>query len=212
MTTPWQRYQADLQREDFSHDPAQENAVRLLQDLHERLIARYRAREGGLVAWWARLRGRRREPETGLYLGGGVGRGKTYLVDTFFDCLPFQRKLRVHFHRFMRDGDPAPLVPILHHNVLDLVTLAADPELHVIPALASTWTKSQDGRTYTFRLRPDVRFHDGKALTADDVVFSFEVEDNVCVNEIKLSYRMRSWSWNDDAGRDVRWPCSDHRR
>ena len=102
MTTPWQRYQADLQREDFSHDPAQENAVRLLQDLHERLIARHRDQRGGLVAWWARLRGQRREPETGLYLWGGVGRGKTYLVDTFYDCLPFRRKLRVHFHRFMR--------------------------------------------------------------------------------------------------------------
>ena len=38
MTTPWQRYQADLEREDFSHDPAQEAAVRLLQDLYERLL------------------------------------------------------------------------------------------------------------------------------------------------------------------------------
>jgi peptide/nickel transport system substrate-binding protein/oligopeptide transport system substrate-binding protein len=50
--------------------------------------------------------------------------------------------------------------------------VAADPELHVMPALASTWTKSQDGRTYTFRLRPDVRFHDGEPVTADDVVFT----------------------------------------
>ena len=41
MTTPWQRYQADLQREGFSHDPAQEEAVRLLQDLYERLLQRH---------------------------------------------------------------------------------------------------------------------------------------------------------------------------
>ncbi len=40
-------------------------------------------------------------PLQGLYFWGGVGRGKTYLVDTFFECLPTERKLRVHFHRFM---------------------------------------------------------------------------------------------------------------
>ena len=39
VQTPWQRYQADLKREGFSHDPAQEAAVRLLQDLYERLLA-----------------------------------------------------------------------------------------------------------------------------------------------------------------------------
>jgi cell division protein ZapE len=40
-------------------------------------------------------------PIDGLYFWGGVGRGKTYLVDTFFDCLPFEDKMRMHFHRFM---------------------------------------------------------------------------------------------------------------
>ncbi len=103
MTTPWQRYQADLQREGFSHDPAQEAAVRLLEDLYQRLLQRHQSREsGGLSALFAKLRKQQPEPETGLYLWGGVGRGKTYLVDTFFDCLPFERKLRVHFHRFMQ--------------------------------------------------------------------------------------------------------------
>ncbi len=102
MTTPWQRYQADLQREDFSHDPAQEHAVELLQDLYERLLVRHREQPGGLVGWWRKIRGEDIEPEIGLYLWGGVGRGKTYLVDTFYDCLPFAQKLRVHFHRFMQ--------------------------------------------------------------------------------------------------------------
>jgi len=102
MTTPWQRYQADLQREEFSHDPAQEQAVLLLQNLYERLLARRREQSGGIVGWLRRLRGDPTEPETGLYLWGGVGRGKTYLVDTFYDCLPFGQKMRVHFHRFMQ--------------------------------------------------------------------------------------------------------------
>lgn len=102
MTTPWERYQLDLQREDFAHDPAQEHAVQLLQDLYERLVARAAERSGGMARWLRQLRGEREEPETGLYFWGGVGRGKTYLVDCFFDCLPFSRKLRVHFNRFMQ--------------------------------------------------------------------------------------------------------------
>ncbi|GHD10043.1 cell division protein ZapE [Halioglobus japonicus] len=102
MSTPWQRYQSDLQREGFSHDPAQEEAVRLLQDLYERLVARYQQRETGLGSFIRRLRKQPLEPEVGLYLWGGVGRGKTYLVDTFHDSLPFERKLRIHFHRFMQ--------------------------------------------------------------------------------------------------------------
>jgi len=99
--TPWERYQQDLLRDDFSHDPAQERAVLALQDLHERLCRRHEARQG----WRGRLRrmaGGRQAPEPGLYFWGGVGRGKTYLMDAFYDCLPFEAKLRVHFHRFMQ--------------------------------------------------------------------------------------------------------------
>lgn len=51
--------------------------------------------------WWAKLRGKQRKPVTGLYLWGGVGRGKTWLMDVFFDSLPQEQKLRIHFHRFM---------------------------------------------------------------------------------------------------------------
>ena len=40
-------------------------------------------------------------PIRGLYLWGAVGRGKTFLVDLLFESLPTQRKLRLHFHRFM---------------------------------------------------------------------------------------------------------------
>ncbi len=51
--------------------------------------------------WWARIRGKRPAPVTGLYMWGGVGRGKTWLMDLFFDSLPGKAKLRIHFHRFM---------------------------------------------------------------------------------------------------------------
>lgn len=99
--TPLQRYHRDLERPDFLPDDAQAHAVALLQDLYDRLLDRERA-EARLAFRLKRLIGGAVEPERGLYFWGGVGRGKTYLVDTFFDSLPLKRKLRVHFHRFMQ--------------------------------------------------------------------------------------------------------------
>ncbi|BCA27242.1 cell division protein ZapE [Metapseudomonas otitidis] len=97
--TPLERYQADLKRPDFFHDAAQENAVRHLQRLYDDLIADERAKPG----LFGGLFGKKRQgPVKGLYFWGGVGRGKTYLVDTFFDALPFKQKMRTHFHRFMK--------------------------------------------------------------------------------------------------------------
>lgn len=96
--TPLERYKADLQRPDFVRDPAQEQAVRHLQRLFDDLVAAESSKSGFL----GKLFGRKPEPVKGLYFWGGVGRGKTYLVDTFYDALPFQRKMRTHFHRFMQ--------------------------------------------------------------------------------------------------------------
>lgn len=100
--TPFERYQADLKRPDFFHDPAQENAVRHLQRLYDDLInSNANDTSGGLLG---KLFGRKKPqgPIKGVYFWGGVGRGKTYLVDTFFDALPFPQKMRTHFHRFMK--------------------------------------------------------------------------------------------------------------
>ena len=74
----------------------------LLQDLYERLVDSSQEHDNVFKRWANKLRGVPVEPQVGLYFWGGVGRGKTYLVNTFFDCLPFRRKLRVHFHRFMQ--------------------------------------------------------------------------------------------------------------
>ncbi|MFY0992386.1 cell division protein ZapE [Halomonas sp. C05BenzN] len=113
--TPLARYRADLERDGFQFDPAQQRAVEHLQRLFDELVARPRARSRavpggkGLKSRMASLLGRREEsrepvlPEvTGLYFWGGVGRGKTYLVDTFHEALPFPDKMRTHFHRFMQ--------------------------------------------------------------------------------------------------------------
>ena len=97
--TPLERYQADLKRPDFFHDAAQENAVRHLQRLYDDLVADDRSKSGLLGKLFGK---KQQEPIRGIYFWGGVGRGKTYLVDTFFDALPFQQKTRTHFHRFMK--------------------------------------------------------------------------------------------------------------
>ena len=97
--TPLERYQADLKRPDFFHDAAQETAVRHLQRLYDDLVADSKSKPG----MFGKLFGKKQAaPVKGLYFWGGVGRGKTYLVDTFFDALPFERKVRTHFHRFMK--------------------------------------------------------------------------------------------------------------
>lgn len=95
---PLTRYQNDLRHKGFQPDAAQENAVRELQRISDELNERY---EQSKVS---RLSFRRptKEPVQGLYMWGGVGRGKTWLMDLFFDSLPFRRKMRMHFHRFMQ--------------------------------------------------------------------------------------------------------------
>ena len=103
--TPVQRYQHDLQQEGFNYDASQEAAVFCLQSLYDRLMVDIEdERPAGLLA---AIKGKFKSsepdaPVKGLYFWGGVGRGKTYLMDNFYESLPFDKKIRVHFHRFMR--------------------------------------------------------------------------------------------------------------
>lgn len=103
IMTPLEMYQRDLERPDFSYDEAQEQAVKHLDRLYVDLVERHEAKPAGL---FSKFRGRSKAaqntPAIGLYFWGGVGRGKTYLVDTFFESLPFEQKMRIHFHRFMQ--------------------------------------------------------------------------------------------------------------
>ncbi|TWH99169.1 cell division protein ZapE [Luteimonas cucumeris] len=97
--TPSDNYRAGVARGDWQDDPAQHEALRELDRLHVALT-QPRQRPGLLQ----RLFGDGPPPpEPGLYLWGGVGRGKTFLIDLFFDGLPIREKRRTHFHRFMRD-------------------------------------------------------------------------------------------------------------
>ena len=103
MQTPLDKYKQDLKQEEFVSDPAQKQAVLHLQQLYDVLLERSEDKNF-LVGQVKSLLGiKEKQLVKGLYLWGGVGRGKTYLVDCFYECLPFENKLRIHFHRFMQN-------------------------------------------------------------------------------------------------------------
>jgi cell division protein ZapE len=95
---PIRAYQAAIAADMIQPDPAQEQAAQLLQSLHDELDTYVPEKPTGL----RKLLGRKGPPAPkGLYLYGGVGRGKSMLMDLFFDTTGFEPKRRVHFHAFM---------------------------------------------------------------------------------------------------------------
>lgn len=127
----WVRHQA--QEHGFQPDDAQLNALQHFQRLYEDIAALERT-ERSLIRLLAR---RRTVP--GLYLWGGVGRGKSFLMDSFFHCAPVMRKRRIHFHRFMQEihqglnrhqGEADPLRIIAREIARDTRLLCLD-EFHV---------------------------------------------------------------------------------
>ncbi|HOY24737.1 MAG TPA: cell division protein ZapE, partial [Cellvibrio sp.] len=118
--SPSARYERDLLREDFRRDASQAQAVQHLQALYEALVADWQEEDTSALNGFLKklFSGSTKPIIRGLYFWGGVGRGKTYLMDNFFESLPFQQKMRMHFHRFMRrvhselkqlDGQKNPL-------------------------------------------------------------------------------------------------------
>src|SRR4051812_37945981 len=105
-------YEEHLGKRGFVDDPAQRRAVERLQRLFEEWSAYKKKRSNALT----RLLVHPDLPK-GVYLWGPVGRGKSFLMDAFFLCVPLVRKRRVHFHHFMREI----------HRELDEVKGTEDP-------------------------------------------------------------------------------------
>ena len=99
MTGPLALYRQRVARGELTADAAQARAAEALESLYRDLL-----RAGPERGWRravAQLTGKRHAPVRGLYLWGSVGRGKTFLLDLFYNALPFAAKRRQHFHRFM---------------------------------------------------------------------------------------------------------------
>lgn len=112
--SPRQWHQQQIQQGRLIPDAAQAKVIEYLQALYEHLTSARPPAPKRLFPW------RNTKPaatEPGLYIWGGVGRGKTWLMDTFFHSLPFKQKQRMHFHRFMH----------WVHRELDQLKGQADP-------------------------------------------------------------------------------------
>ena len=92
-----ERYTEQLAQRGYAEDPAQRAAVERLQRMHDEWVA-YKARRSNRLK---KLINRPTIPR-GVWMWGGVGRGKSFLMDVFFETVPLVRKTRLHFHEFMR--------------------------------------------------------------------------------------------------------------
>ena len=96
VQSPAERYAKAISSGQFMPDDAQAQAVHELNRTWEELVNRYKSSKKAF------RRFRRQTAPKGVYMWGGVGRGKTWLMDQFFDSIPFRRKTRMHFHHFMQ--------------------------------------------------------------------------------------------------------------
>lgn len=105
--TPTSRYLQALKEGSHQPDDVQKEAVNRLETIYQELIngTPTAPKASGLMVRIGKLLGKREDttnaPVRGLYMWGGVGRGKTWLMDLFYQSLPGERKQRLHFHRFM---------------------------------------------------------------------------------------------------------------
>lgn len=117
---PGDAYAAGVAAGRWSRDPAQLAVLVELDRIHDALLER--AGGGALTRLARRLKPP--PPVRGLYLWGGVGRGKTFLVDLFFEHLALPGKRRVHFHRFM--GEVHARIRALGEHSDPLASIAAE--------------------------------------------------------------------------------------
>jgi cell division protein ZapE len=176
---PLQRYQLDLESKAITADDAQRALVGYLQDLYE-LIIQTQSNSSGPLGWLKQrlfASGQTAVPIQGLYIWGGVGRGKTYLMDMFFESLPSEAKMRTHFHRFMQrvhldlaslQGQKNPLEHIADQIAAESRVLCFDEffvrdigDAMILAGLLEALFKRQVILIATSNVEPDRLYEDG---------------------------------------------------
>ena len=204
MSTVTEIYHQTLAERGYQADPAQLRAVAALQRCQDEWIA-YKARRSNAIT---KMLVRPALPR-GVYMYGGVGRGKSFLMDSFFQAVPLQRKTRLHFHEFMREvhrelqelkGIPNPLDE-LGKRIARRFRLICFDEFHVSDIADAMILERlvralfANGVTFvmTSNYRPDDLYPDG--LHRDRVLPAIAVlKDNVdilCV-DAGVDYRRRT--------------------
>ena len=133
---PLTHYRARLREGEIRPDPAQELAAEKLESLH-RALAAYRPTpgRGGWKERFGFARGRA-EPPQGLYVYGGVGRGKSMLMDLFFRAAPIAAKRRVHFHAFMQEVHARLTAMRQHPGIRELRPGKRAKDDDILPSIA----------------------------------------------------------------------------
>lgn len=94
--TPLEYYKEQCDQSVIFEDPKQLAVMQQLQRIYLELLQEHNARQGILSFF------HKSKMIKGLYLWGGVGIGKTFMMDCFYKCIPFKEKMRMHFHQFMK--------------------------------------------------------------------------------------------------------------
>jgi len=98
-----EQYEKAMQQPDMVRDTAQEQAIVKLETLSQQLINNSSTGHSGFLRSMLPFNNKHTDVPRGLYLWGGVGRGKTWLMNLFYEQLDIEKKHRTHFHHFMLD-------------------------------------------------------------------------------------------------------------
>ena len=199
MLTPLNQYQQDIKNGILEPNEQQSMAVDALQQVFSALTTATNKRH---------FFKRNNKPVKGLYLWGGVGIGKTYLMDAFFHHLPIDKKMRMHFHRFMKmiqdelkkmQGNKDPLNVIAKNLAKKTRVLCFDEffvndiaDAMILANLFESLLQTGITLVATSNVKPDDLYHNGlqrnKFLPAIDLI---KKHTDVIYLDIKKDYRLR---------------------
>ncbi len=136
--SPLEWYWKFSQSQDFESDPAQLAVLEHLERLHSEIEQYRQYRQGKLNRLVTNFGGGKRPPQ-GIYIWGSVGRGKSLMMDAFYNVSTIKRKRRVHFHEFMREmhhemqqhAGEEDVLELISSNIAKQLRLLCFDEFHV---------------------------------------------------------------------------------